>query len=84
VDGGDEVEVVHGGGDDDGPGVANGGDGADEVDELHQAAAKEVAEGVGVCGEDDFAALGLGLAHGSRRGWFFAHKKILVELGRLV
>ncbi len=68
ADGGYEVEVVHGGRDGDGPGVAAGGHGADEVDVLHEASAEEVAEGVGVGGEDDFGALGLRFGDGAGDG----------------
>ena len=57
VNGSDEVEVVHGCRDDDGAGVAPCGDSSNEVDELHQATAKEVAEGIGVGREYDLAAL---------------------------
>ncbi len=57
VDGGDEVEVIHGGGDDERARVPTGGHGANEIHKLHQAATKEVAQGVRVGGEDDLAAL---------------------------
>jgi hypothetical protein len=50
LDGGYEVEVVHGGGDGERAGVATGCHGADEIHELHQAAAEEGAEGIGVGG----------------------------------
>jgi hypothetical protein len=59
VDGGDEVDVVHGGGDDVGAGVAISGHGSDEVDKVHEAAAEQVAEGVGVVGQDELGHLGL-------------------------
>jgi hypothetical protein len=76
LDGSDEVEVVHGDGDGDGAGVAAGGHGADEVDELHEAAAEEVAEGVGIARKDDLGALGL-----ARTDWprcrIVAHPPIL-------
>jgi hypothetical protein len=68
ADGGEEVEVIHGGGDGDGAGVAAGGHGADEIDILHEASAEEVAEGVGVGGEDDLGALGLGFGYGAGLG----------------
>ncbi|GAC1415041.1 MAG: hypothetical protein NVSMB62_01940 [Acidobacteriaceae bacterium] len=71
--GGDEVEVIHAGGDGKGLGVPAGGDGADEIDELHEASAKEVAEGVGVCGEDDLAALGLRFGYCARDEIGFGH-----------
>jgi hypothetical protein len=43
-----------------GAGVAIGGHGPDEVDKVHQAAAEQVAEGVGVVGQDELGHLGLG------------------------
>jgi len=61
VDGRDEVDVVHRGGDDVGAGVAIGGHGSDEVDVMHEAAAEQVAEGVGVVGQDYFGHLRLRL-----------------------
>jgi hypothetical protein len=81
ADGGYEVEVVHGGGDGEGAGVAAGGHGSDEVDELHEAAAEEVAEGVGVGGEDDLAALGLRGAHGTGLGSFGHSSIVLAGVG---
>ena len=77
LDGGDEVEVIHGGGDGEGASVAAGGHSADEIDELHEASPEEVAEGVGVGGEDDLAALGLRGAHGSGIG-AFGHSSIVI------
>ena len=62
----DEIEMVHGSSDDGGAGVTAGGHGSGEIDELHEAAAEEVAEGVGVAGEDDLGALGLGVGDGAR------------------
>ena len=50
MDGLDEVDVIHGGGDDMGAGVAIGGHGAGQVDEVHETAAEEIAERVGVVG----------------------------------
>jgi hypothetical protein len=77
TDGGDEVEVIHGGGDDEGARVAAGGHGTDEIHELHQAAAEEVTEGVGVRGEDDLAAFGLGGADGTGIG-AIEHSSIVI------
>ena len=68
TDGGDEIEVIHGGGDDEGARVAAGGHGADKIHELHQATAEQITEGVAVGREDDFAALGLGCADGTGIG----------------
>jgi hypothetical protein len=73
-----EVDVVHGDGDGDAAGVAAGGHGTDEVDELEQAAPEEVAEGVRVAGEDDLGALGLGGADGAGLGCF-GHGSIVWE-----
>ena len=64
ADGGDEIEVIHGSGDDKGARVAAGCHGADEIHELHEPASKEIAEGVAVGGKDDLAAFGLGGADG--------------------
>jgi hypothetical protein len=80
-DGGDEVEVVHGGGDGEGAGVAAGGHGTDEVDELHEAAAEKIAERVAVGGEDNLAALGLGVADGAGCG-SFGHASIVMGARR--
>ena len=55
----DEVDVVHRGGDHVGTRVAVGGHGAGEVDEVHQAAAEQVAEGVGIVGQNDLSHLRL-------------------------
>src|SRR6202034_3853469 len=66
MDGGDEVDVFHGGGDDVAAGVAIGGHGADEVDEVHEAAAEQVAEGVGVVRQDELGHFGLRAGHGAR------------------
>lgn len=77
LDGGYEVEVIHGGGDGECSCVSTGSHGADEIDELHEAAAKEVAEGVGVGGEDDLTAFRLGGADGRRLG-AFRHSSIVI------
>jgi hypothetical protein len=42
-----------------GAGVAIGGHGSDEVDEVHEAAAEQVAEGIGVIRQDELGHLGL-------------------------
>ena len=68
ADGGDEIEVIHGSGDDKGACVAAGCHGADEIHELHEPASKEIAEGVAVGGKDDLAAFGLGGADGTGIG----------------
>jgi len=57
--------------------VAAGGHGADEIHELHQAAAEKGAEGVGVGGEDDLAAFGLGGADGTGTG-AIGHSSIVI------
>ncbi len=57
VHGLDEVDVVHGRGDDVGARVAIGSDGAGQVDEVHEATAEEIAEGIGVVGEDNLSHL---------------------------
>ena len=62
----DEVDVVHGGGDDVGARVTIGGHGAGEVDEVHEAAAEQVAQGVGVVGQDDLSHLRLRAGDGAR------------------
>ncbi len=71
----DEVDVIHGRGDDVGARVPIGGDGAGEVDEVHQAAAEQIAKRVGVVGEDDFSHLGLraGNSTDERVGFSRAH-----------
>ena len=46
-----------------------------EVDKLHQPPAEEIAQGVGVAGEDDLGALGLGVGDGARLD--FGHGSIL-------
>ena len=61
VDGCDEVDVVHRGSDDVGAGVAIGGHRSHEVDEMHEPAAEQIAEGVGVVGQDQLGHLRLGL-----------------------
>lgn len=75
-DGRDEVEMVHAGGDDDRPCVAAGSHRSGQIDELHQAAAKQRAKRIGVAGEDDLGALGLGVGHGAREERF-GHVSIL-------
>jgi len=77
ADGCDEVEVIHGGGDDEGARVPAGGHGADEIHELHEAPAEEVTEGVGVGREDDLAALRLGGADGTGIG-AIRHSSIVI------
>ncbi len=79
ADGGDEIEVIHGGGDDEGARVAAGGHGADEIHELHEPATEEVAEGVGVGGKDDLAAFGLGGADGTGTG-AIGHSSIVIAV----
>ena len=60
-----EIDMVHGRGDDVGARVAIGGYGAGDVDEMHEAATEQVAEGVGVIRKDDFGHLGLGAGDGT-------------------
>ncbi len=71
----DEVDVIHGRGNDVGARVAIGGDGPSEVDEVHEAAAEEIAQGVGVVGEDDLSHLGLRACYGTHKriGFSRAH-----------
>ena len=66
VDGRNEVDVFHGGGDDVGAGVAIGGHGADEVNEVHEAAAEQVAQSIGVVGQDELGHFRLRVGHGAR------------------
>jgi hypothetical protein len=67
MDGADEVDVVHGGGDNVGAGVAIGGHGAGEIDEVHEASAEQVAQRVGVVGQDDLSHLRLRAGDGAGR-----------------
>jgi hypothetical protein len=45
--------------------MAVGGDGADDVDEVHEPSAEQVSEGVGVVGENDLGHLRLGAGNGA-------------------
>ena len=56
----DEVDMIHGRGDDVSARMTICGDGTNDVDEVHEATAEEVSEGVGVVGKDDLGHLGLG------------------------
>ena len=67
VNGLDEVDVIHGRGDDVGARVAIGGNRAREVDEVHETAAEQVTEGVGVVGKNDFSHLGLCAGNGTHK-----------------
>src|SRR6201998_1551580 len=71
----DEVDVIHCRGDAMSAGVVIGGEWAGQVDEVHQAAAEEVAQGVGVVGQDDLSHLGLRAGYGAhlRVGFSRAH-----------
>ena len=75
VHGLNEIDVIHRSRDDVGARVAIGGDGAGEIDEVHQATAEEVAERVGVVGEDNLSHFGLGAGHRAdkRVGFSRAH-----------
>ena len=64
--GANEVDVVHGGGNDVGVRVAIGSHGSGEIDKVHQATAQQIAQGVGVVGQDDLSHLRLGAGHGAR------------------
>ena len=61
----DEVDVIHGRGDDVGARVPIGGHGAGQVDEVHQASAEQIAERVGVVGQDDLSHLRLRAGDGA-------------------
>lgn len=65
VHGLDEINVIHGRGDDVSAGVAICRDRADDVDEVHEAAAEEVPKGVGIVGENDLSHLGLSAGNGA-------------------
>ena len=65
LDRSDKVKVIHGRGDGEGARVAAGGHGADEINELHQAPAEEIAQSVGIAGEDDLTAFRLRGADGA-------------------
>jgi hypothetical protein len=82
VDGLDEVDVIHGGGDDVGARVSIGSDGAGEINEVHEAPAEEIAEGIGVVGEDNLGHFGLGACNGShlRTGFSGTHDFDLLHL----
>ena len=58
----EEVHVIDGGGDDIAARVSVSGEGAGDVDPMHEASAEQGVEGIGVVGENDFGHLGLGLA----------------------
>lgn len=77
LDGGYEVEVVHGGGNDKGARMAAGSHGTNEIHELHEAATEEGTEGVGVGGKDDLAAFRLGGADGAGTG-AIGHSSIVI------
>ena len=62
----DEVDVVHGGSDDVGVRVPIGGHGAGEIDKVHQATAQQVAQCVGVVGQDELSHLRLGAGYRAR------------------
>ena len=70
-----EVDVIHGRGYDVSAGVAIGGNGSCKIDEVHEPAAKQVAERVGIVGQDDLSHFGLGAGHGPYRrvGFSRAH-----------
>jgi hypothetical protein len=78
VDGLDEVDVIHGRGDDVGARVAVGRDGAGDIDEMHETAAEQVAESVGVIGKDDLSHLGLGAGNGTDKRLCISRAHLLV------
>jgi hypothetical protein len=55
----DKVEVIHGNGHDQAAGVPMGGNGPRHVDQMHDLASQDVAEGIGVVRQDHFHHLGL-------------------------
>ena len=57
--------MVHGGGDHVSAGVPVSGHGAGEIDKVHQPAAKQVAQDVGVVRQNDLSHLGLSAGHGA-------------------
>jgi hypothetical protein len=65
VNGTDEVDVVHGGGDDMGARMTVSGHGAGEIDKVHETTAEKIAQGVGVVGQDDLCHLRLGAGNGA-------------------
>src|SRR3954469_15246609 len=54
-----EIDVVHGGGNDVTARVTVRGHGGGDVDEVHEASAKQIAERIGIVGEDDLRHLRL-------------------------
>jgi len=63
-----EVEMIHRGGDHMAAAVTMRGDGSRDVDQVHDAASKDVAENVGVLGEHDFDHLGARFAYAPSGG----------------
>ena len=63
----EELEVVDGGGDQQRAGVAVAGDGAGDVDQVHDGAAQDEPERVGVVGQHDLHHLGGGVGGALRR-----------------
>ncbi len=53
----DKVDVIHGSGDDMRAGVTIGGYGAHQVDVVHEPAAEQIAERIGVIGQDQLRHL---------------------------
>ena len=64
----DEVDVVHRRGDNVGARVPVGGHGAGQIDEVHQPPAQQVAQHVGVVGQNHLGHLRLCAGHGAGRG----------------
>ena len=62
ADGVKEVKAIDGSGDDGVAGMAHGGHGAGEVDEVHDFAAEDGAEAVGVVGKGEFGVFRNGVA----------------------
>src|ERR1035437_8576861 len=63
----DEVDVVHGGGDDVGARVPVGGHGGGQIDEVHQPPAQQVAQDIGVVRQDQLGHLRLRAGDGADR-----------------
>src|SRR3569833_1467912 len=79
VDGLDEIDMVHRCCDHMRPGVPICRDRSGEIDEVHEAAAEQVAERVCIVGEDDLSHLGLRAGYGTHKrvGFCRAHGGLL-------
>ena len=74
----DEVDVVHGRGDDVGARVAIGGHGAGEIDKVHQAAAEQIAQSIGVVGQDNLGHLRLRAGYSAGNRIYFSGTHLLL------